>query len=202
MSSAANPSAAAATISAAAASLPAASTTSTTPGMDSSSSHPLVSPFLAAFLSGNPPPPLVPPPISTVAVGSIASDGLPLAASVNAWPYASQLPTVPVPNQARVSSMFLPSLAPHAAPAASPRLTPTSGYDGSSSLVPHGAPASTYGAGFAGQPLFYGMPSLAYGAHSPPPAVTVPRLRRLLCPPSLATLAPSVTCHQFTWRTS
>jgi hypothetical protein len=52
MSSAANPSAAA--------SLPAASTTSTTPGMNSSSSHPLVSPFLAALLAGKPPSPLVP----------------------------------------------------------------------------------------------------------------------------------------------
>ncbi|KAK1680235.1 hypothetical protein QYE76_041083 [Lolium multiflorum] len=80
--------------------------------------------------------------------------------------------------------MFLPSPAPRpVAPAVSPRLPPTSGYDGSS-LVPHGAPASTLGAGFAGQPLFYGMPPVAYGAHSPPPAVTVP--------PSAAPAMPSV----------
>jgi hypothetical protein len=152
-SSAANPSVAAA------ASLPVGSTMSTTPGMDSSSSHPLVSPFLAALLAGQPPP-LAPWPISTMGVGSIASGRSSIAASVNSWPYAPQLPPVPAPHHAPASSLFLPS---HQAPApsphsavlmASPGSTPSSRHDGSSSLVPLGAPASTYGAGFVGQPLF------------------------------------------------
>nr|XP_051230220.1 uncharacterized protein LOC127348173 [Lolium perenne] len=154
-SSAANPSAVA-TIAAAAASLPVASTMSTTPRMDSSSSYPLVSPFLVALLVGQPPPPLAPSPISPMGVGSITSGGSPIAASVNAWPYAPQLPPVSAPHQAPASSLFLPSqqasvLSPYSATLmASPGSTPSSRHDGSSSLVPHGAPASTHGAGFAG----------------------------------------------------
>nr|XP_051196491.1 extensin-like [Lolium perenne] len=191
MSSAALTCAAAAS-SAAAATRPAASTTSTTAVMASSSSRPLVSPFLAALLDGSTPPPLSSAPITT-------SAGLFLGAAPRApWPFASAAASVPAvvgplhrsaasssPAVADPIAVPPPSsgVAGPIAPASSPAPAP-----GTAALAPFLAaptPASSsttalapthiqYGAGLYGQPLFYGTPPMAYGAHSPPPALATP----------------------------
>ncbi|KAK1614549.1 hypothetical protein QYE76_020066 [Lolium multiflorum] len=145
MSSAANSDAAAANSSAAGASISLSSTTSAPPAPSSAMDRPLVSPFLAALLAGQPPPPLVPSPITTVAAGSSVSGASPIA---TALPWLSAASTYPAPVS---------------------RITTAAPHPGHGDLVPHPA-SSHYGAGPHGHPLFYGASAMAYGQPSLPPS--------------------------------
>ncbi|KAK1696800.1 hypothetical protein QYE76_013497 [Lolium multiflorum] len=192
MSSAANTCAAAAASSAAAATLPAASTTSTTAAMASSSSRPLVSPFLAALLDGRTPPPLGVAPVSTSAglfMGAASRTGASwpfatAAASLSAGAIAAPSSSPDVPAPPPTSAPGTSALAPFSATLGQP-LVPAPAPSPPAALA---TPPTPYGAGLYGQPLFYGAPPMAYGAHSPPPA-SVPSSAVYVPPAAPASIA-------------
>ncbi|KAK1616431.1 hypothetical protein QYE76_021948 [Lolium multiflorum] len=197
------------------ASISAASTLSTAPTPGSSTIVSTVSPFLAALLAGTAPPPLAsrpiaPPPITTTTLGATFSDaragpwpfapspvqtGLGAAAGPGAGPFAPSPVLAGLASRASAAPTWspaspAPAFAGHAPPpsAANASLSAATASrvdDYQSPMVPYAAPSPQYGAGLYGQPLFYSVPPLAYGAHSPPPAQYVPP------PPPPAAPAPA-----------
>nr|XP_051211696.1 uncharacterized protein LOC127329200 [Lolium perenne] len=166
--------------------------------MQSASTTASVSPFLAALLAGTAPPPLVPPPISTRAAGSIFANGAgwPFSTLVSPLAQAPSPPSAPPPALAPSAPPLAPSPAYYTLTPAAPAPITASGVPGAAAPLPSqaaSAPLVPYGAGLYGQPLFYGMPPLSYGPHSPPPPPPVVDTPPVAVPAAVPAAVPDAT---------
>ncbi|KAK1632268.1 hypothetical protein QYE76_006583 [Lolium multiflorum] len=133
----------------------------------------------AALLAGTAPPPLVPPSISTRPAGSLFTNGAgwPFSTPVSPLARATSAMVPPPPTPISGSPAVVPSVCPTPASAPPAPISGVLAAPGATALQPPppigSAPMVPYGAGLYGQPLFYGMPPLSYGPHSPPPSTPV-----------------------------